>query len=178
MWFDASTLWEFQNLFGRDRQTFNCNTLWEFQNLFGIDRQTFNCNTLWEFQNLFGIDRQTFNCNTLWEFENLFGIHHSRISQCDPWYINEKVKHPTSISSFSGSIGQGGHYVSSKNVTMNTNLYIKILNGYLFCFLSYFILAVPMHKCVGKHLCMSYTFPIAILNAHEMWYCVWGRIAL
>ena len=30
--------------------------------------------------------------------------------------------------------------------------------------LSYFILAVPMRKCSGKHSCMSSTFPIAILN--------------
>ena len=29
---------------------------------------------------------------------------------------------------------------------------------------SYFILAVPMRKCLGKHSCMSSTFPIAILN--------------
>ena len=30
--------------------------------------------------------------------------------------------------------------------------------------LSYFILAVPMRKCQGKHACMSFTFPIAILK--------------
>ena len=30
--------------------------------------------------------------------------------------------------------------------------------------LSYFIVAVPMHKCLGKHSCMSSPFPIAILN--------------
>ena len=30
--------------------------------------------------------------------------------------------------------------------------------------LSNFIIAVPMLKCLGKHSCMSYTFPIAILN--------------
>ena len=30
--------------------------------------------------------------------------------------------------------------------------------------LSYFILAVPMHECLGKHLYMSSPFPIAILN--------------
>ena len=30
--------------------------------------------------------------------------------------------------------------------------------------LSYFSLAVPMRECVGKHLCMSSPFPIAILN--------------
>ena len=30
--------------------------------------------------------------------------------------------------------------------------------------LSYFILSVPMRKCLGKHLCMSSPFPIAILN--------------
>ena len=29
--------------------------------------------------------------------------------------------------------------------------------------LTYFILAVPMRKCLGKHLCMSSPFPIAIL---------------
>ena len=30
--------------------------------------------------------------------------------------------------------------------------------------LSYFILAVPMRECLGKYLCMSSPFPIAILN--------------
>ena len=30
--------------------------------------------------------------------------------------------------------------------------------------LSYFILAVPMRKCLGKHSCTSSSFPIAILN--------------
>ena len=30
--------------------------------------------------------------------------------------------------------------------------------------LSYFILAVPIRKCLGKHLCMSSPFPIAILD--------------
>ena len=30
--------------------------------------------------------------------------------------------------------------------------------------LSYFILAVPMCECLGKHSCMSSSFPIAILN--------------
>ena len=29
---------------------------------------------------------------------------------------------------------------------------------------SYFILAVPMRECLGKHSCMSSQFPIAILN--------------
>ena len=28
----------------------------------------------------------------------------------------------------------------------------------------YFILAVPMRKCLGKHSCTSSPFPIAILN--------------
>ena len=31
-------------------------------------------------------------------------------------------------------------------------------------FLPYFILAVPMCRCLGKHSCMSSQFPIAILN--------------
>ena len=30
--------------------------------------------------------------------------------------------------------------------------------------LSYFILAVPMSVCLGKHSCMSFAFPIAMLN--------------
>ena len=30
--------------------------------------------------------------------------------------------------------------------------------------LSYFILAVPIRKCLGKHSCMSSSFPIFILN--------------
>ena len=40
---------------------------------------------------------------------------------------------------------------------------------YLFCVsssvsFSYFVLAVPMRKCLGKHSCMSSSFPIVILN--------------
>ena len=35
---------------------------------------------------------------------------------------------------------------------------------YLSVSLSYFILAVPMSKCLGKHSFMSSPFPIAILN--------------
>ena len=31
--------------------------------------------------------------------------------------------------------------------------------------LSYFVLAVPMRECLGKHSCMSSPFPLAILNA-------------
>ena len=31
-------------------------------------------------------------------------------------------------------------------------------------YLSYFILTVPVRKCLGKHSCMSSLFPIAILN--------------
>ena len=30
--------------------------------------------------------------------------------------------------------------------------------------LSYFILAVPIRECLGKHSCASFSFPIAILN--------------
>ena len=30
--------------------------------------------------------------------------------------------------------------------------------------LSYFVLAVPMRKCLGKHSCMSSSFPIVMLN--------------
>ena len=30
--------------------------------------------------------------------------------------------------------------------------------------LSYFILTVPIGECLGKHSCMSFPFPIAILN--------------
>ena len=30
--------------------------------------------------------------------------------------------------------------------------------------LSYFMLAVPMRECLGKHSCMSSPFPITILN--------------
>ena len=30
--------------------------------------------------------------------------------------------------------------------------------------LSYFILALPMRECSGKHSCMSSSFPVAILN--------------
>ena len=34
----------------------------------------------------------------------------------------------------------------------------------LFCSMAYFILAVPMRVCLGKHSCASSPFPTAILN--------------
>ena len=44
---------------------------------------------------------------------------------------------------------------------------------------SYFILVVPMRMCLGKHSCMSSTFPTAILNFtcffHEAVYSFLGR---
>ena len=49
--------------------------------------------------------------------------------------------------------------------------------------LSYFILAVPMHECSGKHSCMSSPFPKAILNGTFLFRSVktmnnWKRIAI
>ena len=39
-------------------------------------------------------------------------------------------------------------------------------------FLSYLIFAVPIRKCLGKHSCMSSTFPISILNRTDVfWQC-------
>ena len=41
--------------------------------------------------------------------------------------------------------------------------------------LTYFILVVPMHECLGKHSCMSSTFPIgyiAILNSTSFFHSV------
>ena len=40
--------------------------------------------------------------------------------------------------------------------------------------LSYFILAVPMRKCLGKHSCMSYPFPIAILKVPHF-FALWRQ---
>ena len=40
--------------------------------------------------------------------------------------------------------------------------------------LSYFVLAVPMRECLGKHSCMSSPFPVAILNATVLF--SWGEI--
>ena len=40
--------------------------------------------------------------------------------------------------------------------------------------LSYFILAVPMRECLGKHSCMSSQFPIAILNG-TFFFCSWRQ---
>ena len=49
--------------------------------------------------------------------------------------------------------------------------------------LSYFILAVPMRKCLGKHSCISSPFPIAILNGTFFFHSVkainnWTRSAI
>ena len=35
---------------------------------------------------------------------------------------------------------------------------------FLFCFLFYFILDVPMHVCLEQHLCVSFTITLAMLN--------------
>ena len=35
---------------------------------------------------------------------------------------------------------------------------------FFLCFLVLFVLAVPMHKCLGKPSCMSSTFPVPTLN--------------
>ena len=43
-------------------------------------------------------------------------------------------------------------------------LLLSILTPTFLPSLSYFILAVPMHECLGNHACMSSPFPIAILN--------------
>ena len=40
---------------------------------------------------------------------------------------------------------------------------LSVLTPFFVC-LSYFVLAVPMRECLGKHSCMSSPFPIAILN--------------
>ena len=42
--------------------------------------------------------------------------------------------------------------------------------------LSYFILALPMHKCFGKHLCMSSTFLIAILYSTYLFFSQYKMI--
>ena len=49
--------------------------------------------------------------------------------------------------------------------------------------LSYFILAVPIRKCLGKHSCTSSPFPIAILNGTSFFRSVkamnnWNRSAI
>ena len=46
--------------------------------------------------------------------------------------------------------------------------------------LSYFILAVPMRECLGKHSCMSCQFPTAILNGtlfyrEAKWSLLWQK---
>ena len=43
-------------------------------------------------------------------------------------------------------------------LSMLTHLFLSSLS------LSYFILALPMLNCLGKHKCMSSSFPIVILN--------------
>ena len=40
--------------------------------------------------------------------------------------------------------------------------------------LSYYILAVPMRNCLGKHSCMSSPFPIAILNG-TFFFALWRQ---
>ena len=45
-------------------------------------------------------------------------------------------------------------------------VYYSLLTFIICFFWSYFILAIPMHKCLGEHLCMSFTFPIVILNGN------------
>ena len=51
-------------------------------------------------------------------------------------------------------------------------LLVSILMPLLLLSLFYFICAVPMHKCLEKHSCMSSPFPIAILNGKYFCICV------
>ena len=49
--------------------------------------------------------------------------------------------------------------------------------------LSYFVLAVPMRECSGKHLCTSSPFPMAILNGNfffreAKWSLLWPKLRL
>ena len=39
--------------------------------------------------------------------------------------------------------------------------------------LCYFMLYVPIRKCLGKHLCMSSSFPIVILNGPSL---LWPKL--
>ena len=50
-------------------------------------------------------------------------------------------------------------FVTALLLSMLTHLFLSSSLS-----LSYFILAVPMRKCLGKHSCMRSQFPIAILN--------------
>ena len=51
------------------------------------------------------------------------------------------------------------HFVPALLLSILTPLFLPS-----FVSLSYFILAVPIRECLGKHLCTSSPFPIAILN--------------
>ena len=50
-------------------------------------------------------------------------------------------------------------FVAALLIFIQTPLFLL----YFFVSLSYYILAVPMRECFGKHSCMS-SFPVAILN--------------
>ena len=61
----------------------------------------------------------------------------------DSRYVETTVKHPDSVmiwGCFSGEMGCGGFYELPKNVTMNSDLYIKVLEGHLVEYLD-------SHKC-------------------------------
>ena len=58
----------------------------------------------------------------------------SSISRMDPAYTISTVKHPASVmvwGCFSGTVGRGGLYFLPKNVTMNADRYIGVLEDHL-----------------------------------------------
>ena len=72
-------------------------------------------------------------------------------------------------SDHGGGDGIGPIYINSVGTSFFlascTFIFTLLFLMFSSIYLSYFILALPMRKCSGKHFCMSFTFPMAMLNA-------------
>ena len=58
-------------------------------------------------------------------------------------------------------MGHRDFFFRARFTSFHTHANLPITSSVSLC---YFILAVPMRECLGKHSCMSSPFPIAILN--------------
>ena len=70
------------------------------------------------------------------------------------------IKHPNLHQFFAAHINCTNQGLPVLEVS---NWRLSVLLASFLCFFAYFILAVPMQKCFGQHLCMSSHF-LVILN--------------
>ena len=80
-------------------------------------------------------------------------------------YVYEAISVNLICCEAGGTVGSSYSWVDG-NSFLSCPLYHihSTLLAFFSVSLPHFSLAVTMHECFGKHLCMSFTFPIAIRN--------------